>query len=158
MPNLVVRFAGIFKLSRTSIDEIIDSHNYRIEIEDMQRAIDYSEECTENAKRMLKINDSANKNKYSSLSELLTYIDLAKEQADRIFSIREMAALSNNKNKTHVGEVISLGIDKKWFEIVAPTGEQGSLTNEQYARFKPPSGHSSQVFKVTDLGMKAREI
>ena len=51
-----------------------------------------------------------------------------------------------------VMEVIHMGVDKGWLEVAAEHRKKGSLTDEEYARFRPKRGFSPRIYRVTDIG------
>ncbi|MBI2936951.1 MAG: hypothetical protein HYY22_01960 [Thaumarchaeota archaeon] len=127
-----------------------------IDEEDMRRAIDDAEIYLSmwreamNTWREFTINREE-KRIPSSKYDLADFVRIAKAN-NGLFTTNIIMTELKTTYKQKVSEVIGLGIKMGLFEVAAEPGEQGTLKDEEYEKFKPKGGFSPQVFRLTKKG------
>jgi len=136
----------------------IENNNLFITKEDMKQAIEdvrkYEAMWRETMKQWKNWTEGEKHEKRLTTSkyDLRKFLAIGLQCEGKMFSASTIRSMGEYPDKTKVNEIINLGVEKGWFEVVADANTQGKLTDEEYKRFKPKTGFSPQVFKVTQKG------
>jgi len=148
-----LKLAMIYSASRLMFHEGV----LTIPEEEMRRAIADTEKYYEmwqiimNKWRRRKERPTKEKPLPTSKYALLDMIEVAKRNGG-LTCVNEISDQLNCPAKNEIAKVLGLGVRKGLLEIAAEKGSQGTLTDEEYKRFKPKRGPSPQVFRVTKKG------
>jgi hypothetical protein len=160
----VLRLAMNYAASRFSINE----YGLFIRIEDIERAITDVEEYYNCAVRIVdgwerrkaqKLEERAKSSKY----DLREFVTWAIVHGKDYCSPTEIGGATDCSNVSLIKKTLYIGVNKNppWLEEVVPYlfldnyFKEGKVSKEIYNRFKPKSGNSPAIFKVTPEGKKA---
>lgn len=85
----------------------------------------------------------------------------AAEELGGIFTVGDIMRVASLPNRNSIRTLIDFGIEKGWFEqCTNKTGEQGTLTAEEYAIVKRRIGRGTVgiIYRITEAGRKREEV
>ncbi len=146
-----------------SVNSVDDSNLLWILKEDMERAVNDTKAYTENWKQVLAewkewIEESKRKRLQKPLEErkyeLTKFVKFGMTFKDKLFCITDIVKEENLRDRTAIGEILSIGVDKGWLEVYGGVKDPYKLTPEQTKRFKPRGGIMPTIYRITMLGEK----
>jgi hypothetical protein len=156
-PLNTLKLAMIYSASRLNIHK--EQGMLLINENEMKQAILDTEKYNEMWARAIELWELANVDERketrlpSSKYDLMEMLNVAKI-AGGLISVGTIVSALNCPDWKRITGVLGLGLAKGWLEIVAERNTQGTLTEEEYKRFKPARGISPQVFRITESGLE----